>query len=61
MLSISSAVSWLATLAVAVSLAVLLLLALPSGALALIAAHAVLLVGGCAIVLALRPADDDTQ
>jgi hypothetical protein len=61
MQSFSSAVSWLATLALAVALAVSLLLALPSGAPALIAAHAALLVGGSAIVLALRPADDDAK
>jgi hypothetical protein len=61
MLSFSSAVSWLASLALAVSLAVLLLLALPSGAPLLIAAHVALLVGGGAIVLALRPADDETR
>ena len=60
-MSLYSAVSWLASLAVAVSLAVLLLLALPSGAPALIAAHAALLVGGAGIVLALRPADDDAN
>lgn len=54
----SSAVSWLACLAVAVSLAVLMLLVLPSGAPMLIGAHAVLLVGGAAVVLALRPGDE---
>ncbi len=61
MLSIHSALSWLATLAVAVSLAVLLLLALPSGAPADIAMHTVLLVGGAAVVLALRPSDDNVK
>lgn len=52
MLSISSAAS---TLAVAVPLAILLLLALPSGAALQIAMHAILLVAGAALVLVLHP------
>ncbi len=54
MLSISSAAS---TLAVSVPLAILLLLALPSGVATQIALHAVLLVAGAALVLALHPQD----
>ena len=61
MQSMSSAVSWLASFAFTVPLALLLLLALPSGAPANIAAHAVLLVGGAATVLALRPRDDQAE
>ena len=61
MQSISSAVSWLASFAFTVPLALLLLLALPSGAPANIAEHAVLLVGGAATVLALRPRDDQAD
>jgi hypothetical protein len=52
MLSIQSAAS---TLAVAVPLAILLMLALPSGAVVQIAMHVVLLVAGSALVLALHP------
>ena len=55
---LSTAISWLTALAIAVPLALLLLLALPSGAPAHIAMHAILLVGGVAIVLALRPEDE---
>lgn len=58
MQSLSSAASWLASFAFTVPLALLLLLSLPSGAVANIAMHVVLLVGGAAIVLALRPSDD---
>lgn len=59
MLSAHSALSWFAALVAIVPLALLLLLALPSGAPAQIASHAILLVGGAAIVLALRPAPND--
>ncbi|NVB81196.1 MAG: hypothetical protein HOV81_22560 [Kofleriaceae bacterium] len=52
MLSISSAAS---TLAVAVPLAILLMLALPSGAAVQIVMHTILLVAGAALVLALHP------
>jgi hypothetical protein len=52
--------SWLVMLAVTVPLALLLLLALPSGLPWHIAWHVVLLVGGAAISLALvSPGDDD--
>jgi hypothetical protein len=57
---LSSALSWIAMLAVVTHLALLLILALPSGALAHIAWHAVLLIGGAAILLALRPNDEDS-
>jgi hypothetical protein len=59
MLSHSNALSWSAALAVTVPLALLLLLALPTGAPVQIAMHTLLLVGGAAIVLALRPSDAD--
>jgi hypothetical protein len=52
MLSISSAAS---TLAVGVPLALLLMLALPGGVAMQIVVHAVLLVVGMALVLALHP------
>ncbi|HEY5950111.1 MAG TPA: hypothetical protein VIV40_31665 [Kofleriaceae bacterium] len=58
MLPASSAVTWLMAFVVTVPLAVLLLRALPSGAPLLIAWHALLLVGGGAIVLALKRDDD---
>ena len=46
-------------LAIVLPLAVMLLIALPSGAPANIAMHALLLIGGAAIVLALRPDEPD--
>ncbi len=46
--------SWLAILAVTVPLAAMLLASLPTGALAQIAMHVVLLVAGAALVLALH-------
>ena len=52
-----SALSWSAALAVTVPLALLLLLALPTGAPLQIAMHAILLVVGAGAVLALRPSD----
>ena len=55
---LSTAISWLTVLAIAIPLALLLLLSLPSGAPAQIGMHAILLVGGVAIVLAMRPEDD---
>ena len=57
----STAITWVAMLAVTVPLALMLLLVLPSGAPAQIAMHAIMLVGGAAIVLALRPGDEDPQ
>ena len=57
----STAITSVAMLAVTVPLALMLLLVLPSGAPAQIATHAILLVGGAAIVLALRPDDEDPQ
>ncbi len=51
--------SWLAMLVVTVPLAILLLLALPSGAPAQIAMHVVLLVGGAGSMLALCGPEDD--
>lgn len=51
--------TWVAMLLVVTPLAVMLLAAIPSGAVAQIAMHTVLLVGGATIVLALRPDDDD--
>lgn len=56
---LSTTGSWVAMLALVLPLAIMLLMALPSGAPANIAMHAVLLVGGAAIVLALRPDDRD--
>ena len=53
-----SALSWISMLMIVVPLAVLLMWALPSGAIVLIGAHVVLLVGGAAIVLALQPRDE---
>ncbi len=53
-----SALSWVSMLMIVIPLAVLLLWALPSGAFVLIGAHAALLVGGAATVLALAPHDD---
>lgn len=54
------ATSWLVMLVVTVPLAILLLLALPTGLPWHIAMHVVLLVGGSATVLALcSPYDDD--
>jgi hypothetical protein len=50
-----SALSWVSMLMLVIPLAVLLLWALPSGAVLLIGAHAALLVAGAAIVLALAP------
>ena len=44
-----------------IPLALMLLLVLPSGAPAQIAMHAILLVAGAAIVLAMRPDDEDPQ
>lgn len=52
---LNSALTWFAAFALTVPLALLLLLALPSGAPVQIAMHAILLVVGAAIVLALRP------
>lgn len=57
----STAITWVAMLAVTVPLALMLLLVLPSGAPAQIAMHAILLVIGAAIVLAMRPDDEDPQ
>ena len=57
MLFQNSALSWSAALAVTVPLALLLLLALPTGAPLQIAMHAILLVVGAGAVLALRPSD----
>lgn len=54
-----SALSWSAALALTVPLALLLLLALPTGAPLQIAMHAILLVVGAAIVLGLRPHETD--
>lgn len=54
-----SAATWAAMILVVTPLAVMLLAAIPSGALAPIAMHTILLVGGAAFVLALRPAADD--
>jgi len=51
--------SWLVMLTVTVPLAILLLLAIPSGLPWHIAWHAVLLVGGAASTLALCSPDDD--
>ena len=53
--SIQSAV---ATLTVAVPLAILFLLSLPTGVFANILVHAVLLVGGTAVVLALQETNE---
>ena len=50
--------SWFSMLAVTVPLAILLMLTLPSGMPSQIATHAVLLVGGAAIMLAVHPRDD---
>lgn len=59
MSSFSSTLSWVAALAFTIPLALLLLLALPSGAPVQIAMHALLLVGGATFVVALRPDDID--
>jgi hypothetical protein len=59
MSSFSSTLSWVAALAFTIPLALLLLLALPSGAPVQIAMHALLLVGGATFVVALRPDDLD--
>ena len=51
-----SVCSWVAMVLVVVPLALaLLVVAIPSGALAQIAMHSILLVAGAALVLALRP------
>ncbi len=55
----SSSLSWVAALVFTIPLALLLLLALPSGAPLQIAMHALLLVGGAMFVTALRPDDLD--
>lgn len=52
---LASAATWVAMVVMLVPLALLLLMAIPTGAIASIAMHAVLLVVGAAIVLALRP------
>lgn len=56
---LSTTGSWIVMLAFVLPLAVMLLIALPSGAPANIAMHALLLVAGAAIVLALRPDEPD--
>jgi hypothetical protein len=60
MLLFSTALSWVSMLLLVVPLALGLLLALPSGMPLQIAAHAILLVVGAAIVLALRSDDERT-
>jgi len=56
---LSTTGSWIAMLALIVPLAIMLLLALPSGAPVNIAMHVMLLVGGASIVMALRPDETD--
>ena len=58
-ITLSAALAWVGMLALVTPLALMLLVALPTGAIAQIGMHVVLLVGGAAIVLALRP-DDET-
>jgi hypothetical protein len=60
MLLFLAALSWVSMILLIVPLALGLLLALPSGMPLQIAAHAILLVIGAAIVLALRGDDDPT-
>lgn len=53
------ATTWIAMLALTVPLALLLLAAFPSGAIITIVAHAVLLVVGAAVVLALESREEE--
>lgn len=51
--------SWVTLLALTIPFAILMLIALPTGSVLQLGAHAALLVGGGAIALALKPRDDD--
>lgn len=57
----TSVLSWISILALTILFAILMLIALPTGSLVQLGAHAGLLVCGGAIALALRPATDDHE
>jgi len=57
MMSATSVISWSAIILFVTTLAILLLLSLPSGAVLSIAGHAGLLIGGSTVALALAPRD----
>lgn len=55
----TSVLSWLTVLALTIPFAILMLVALPTGSVVQLAAHAGLLVCGGAIALALKPREDE--
>lgn len=54
-MTLATPISWLSILVFTVPLALLLFLALPTGCVVQIGAHAALLAGGAGVALALRP------
>jgi hypothetical protein len=55
----TSVLSWISILALTIPFAILMLIALPTGSVVQLGAHAGLLVCGAGIALALKPRDDD--
>ena len=57
----TSVLSWISILALTIPFAILMMIALPTGSLIQLGAHAGLLVFGAGIALALKPREDDYE
>ncbi len=57
----TSVLSWISILALTIPFAILMLIAMPTGSVAQLTAHAGLLACGGAIALALKPRDDEHE